>query len=60
MKKDLLEQYIFLMEKKVCEHYYINDKRHNEKGPASISYDEEGNIKSKQYFINGEEVKKED
>ena len=35
------------------EHYYLNDKRHREDGPATINYRKDGSISSEQYWLNG-------
>jgi antitoxin component YwqK of YwqJK toxin-antitoxin module len=40
------------------ESYYLNGKRHREDGPALIQYNENGNIKSEKYYLNGKKITK--
>jgi antitoxin component YwqK of YwqJK toxin-antitoxin module len=42
------------------EHYYLNDKRHREDGPARIGYYESGEVIYEDYFLNGKQVSKEE
>jgi len=42
------------------EEYYVNNKRHNIKGPAIIERDISGNIISEDYYINDIEYSKEE
>ena len=36
-----------------CEEHYMNDKLHNENGPAKVCYYQNGKIRSESYYING-------
>ena len=41
------------------EAWWVENKRHKIDGPACIDYDEDGTIIDKEYYINGENLTKE-